>query len=230
MLKEPAQWKITCDNAIFEASRKDERFPFIVALARAMNALNFAHSPTLYAGDRETPDARRDRLNSYFLVSAILYEVLKLVETMHKVFKDDPEFQNGLRLVAKDKGAETFKQDNLDPLRNGAVFHFLPGKFAETLNKATCNECSFIEAEGMANKCVYYPFADVITAEMLVGVASDDEVFDKALIEAMQKTRDLVLKLTLTTETLIIARLKGWGFRLDSAPEEPVSPESPPQG
>jgi hypothetical protein len=54
---------------------------------------------------------------------------------------------------------------NLDPLRNGAVFHFLPERFAETLQKATCNECPFIEAEEIQNKSVYYPFADVITAE-----------------------------------------------------------------
>jgi hypothetical protein len=92
----------------------------------------------------------------------------------------------------------------------------LPDRIAETLKKATCNECPFIEAEGNANKSVYYPFADVITAEILTGFASDDEVFDKALGDAMEKTRKMLLKFALGAETLIIARLKEWNFRLDS--------------
>jgi len=226
MASESDRWRIACDQGAFEASRKDQRFPYIVTLARAMNAVNFAHSPFLYAGERDTPDARRDRLNSYFFASAILYEILKLIEKMHRAFKDDVEFQNGLRLLAKSSIVETLKQDNLDPLRNGAVFHFLPQKFAETLAKATCEDCPFIEAEGNANKSVYYPFADVITAEMLVGFASDDEVFDAALADAMKKTRDLLLKFALAAETLIIARLKEWGFRMNAMAPAPSSPEN----
>lgn len=217
---EPKKWKISCDRTTFEACRSDDKFPFIVALA-AMNALNFAHSPFLHAGERNTPDAQRDRLNSYFFASAILYEVLVLIQKMHKAFQNDEIFQNGLRLLAKGTVAEKLKSNNLDPVRNGAVFHFLPERFAETLEKATCDECPFIEAEGNANKSVYYPFADVITAEMLVGFASDDEVFDAALADSMTKTREMLLKFALAAETLIIARLKGWGFRLDAKPENP---------
>jgi hypothetical protein len=91
---------------------------------------------------------------------------------------------------------QTMERANLDPLRNRAVFHFLPQRFAETLQKATCNECPFIEAEENQNKSVYYPFADVITAEILVGFASDDKAFDSALGNAMTKTRELILRFT----------------------------------
>jgi hypothetical protein len=91
---------------------------------------------------------------------------------------------------------QTMERANLDPLGNGAVFHFLPQRFAETLQKATCNECPFIEAEENQNRSVYYPFADVITAEILVGLASDDKAFDSALGNAMTKTRELILRFT----------------------------------
>jgi hypothetical protein len=61
---------------------------------------------------------------------------------------------------------------------------------------------------------VYYPFADVITAEMLVGFASDSDEFYEALGLAMDKTRDLVLKFTKAAEILIAFHLKAWGFEL----------------
>jgi hypothetical protein len=66
---------------------------------------------------------------------------------MNKTFKDDPVFQGGLQPLLKDRAVQTMERANLDPLRDGAVFHFLPERFAETLQKATCNECPFIEAE-----------------------------------------------------------------------------------
>jgi hypothetical protein len=67
---------------------------------------------------------------------------------------------------------QTMERANLDPLRNGAVFHFLHSGSRRRYKKPPCNECPFIEAEENQNKSVYYPFADVITAEILVGFAS----------------------------------------------------------
>jgi hypothetical protein len=91
---------------------------------------------------------------------------------------------------------QPMERANLGPLRNGAVFHFLPQRFAESLQKATCNEAPFIETEENQNKSAYYPFADVINAEILVGFASDDKAFDSALGNAMTKSRELILRVS----------------------------------
>jgi hypothetical protein len=88
------------------------------------------------------------------------------------------------------------------PFTQWRCIHFLPERFAETLQKATCNECPFIEAEENQNQSVYYPFADVITAEILVGFASDDKAFDSVLGNAMTKTRELILWFTNNSQGL----------------------------
>jgi hypothetical protein len=164
----------------------------------------------LYASDKNTPDAKRDRINSYFFASSIPYEAMQLIRSMKKTFRNDEVFQKGLKALLKDTNVQKVEQKSLKPVRNGAVFHFLPERFAETLQKASCDNCPFIEAQGNATKSVYYPFADVITAEMLVGFASDSDEFYEALGLAMDKTRDLVLKFTKAAEILIVFHLKAW--------------------
>ena len=78
----------------------------VVALARVVNALNAAHSLMVRTENRNTPAALRDRMNSYFFVSAILYESLKLIRAMSKVCGDDKSFETSLRLVLKDTSAK----------------------------------------------------------------------------------------------------------------------------
>jgi hypothetical protein len=66
----------------------------------------------LYAGDNPSPRAARDRLNSYFFGSAIMYEALKLVRAMNQLFSDDEIFQNDLRLMLKDLKCWGFKSED----------------------------------------------------------------------------------------------------------------------
>ena len=76
-------WQVTCSQRAFESCRVDPKFPYIVALARAVNALLFVRSVMNYIPKEiVTPAAKRDRLNSYFFGSAIMYEVLHLIRDM----------------------------------------------------------------------------------------------------------------------------------------------------
>jgi hypothetical protein len=49
----------------------------------------------------DTPAALRDRMNPYFFASGILYESLKLIRAMNKVFAGDKSFETSLRLILK---------------------------------------------------------------------------------------------------------------------------------
>ena len=89
-------WQVTGTAEVFERCKKDERFPYIVALSRAVNSLNFVHSAMLCAGQEPTPDARRARLNSYFFASALLYEGIRLIRAMNQPFKTDDLYRKGL--------------------------------------------------------------------------------------------------------------------------------------
>jgi hypothetical protein len=205
-------WKIECDGETFERCRRDDKFAYIVALARAVNALSFVHSAILHVGDADSPEATRERINSYLFASAILYEGIKLVKAMERTFLDDVEFQNGLRLTLRDKTARDIEQTHLNPARNHAVFHFLPHRFAGAINKANPKTCIFIAARGETRRDIHYPFADIVAAEILVGLSSDREEFYPKLKEAMVSTRDLLVRFTNDAETFISHHLDRWGF------------------
>jgi hypothetical protein len=49
----------------------DKKFAYVVALARAVNALNSAQSLMMSTENRKTPAALRDRMNSLFFASVV---------------------------------------------------------------------------------------------------------------------------------------------------------------
>jgi hypothetical protein len=113
-----------------------------------MNALNGAHALMLSMMDKNTPSAQRDRSNSHFLISAVLYETLLLIRKMASVFNDDESFEKSLRLILQDPSAQALEQMHLKAARNDLAFHFLPDKFAEDLaNTAAPDWCSLTVSE-----------------------------------------------------------------------------------
>jgi hypothetical protein len=213
MSAQDQDWRIICDDETFGRCKKDARFPYIVTLARAVNALNFANSAMVNARGKYDPAAHRDRVNSYLFGSAIMYEALNLIRAMNQPFRDDEAFQNGLRMLLKDRTAQQIQRDNLNPARNRAVFHFIPETFAEIISKTNSIDTPFAANRGKRGENVNYAYADVVAAEILVGLPSNTEEFFSSLWDAMAKTRDLIIKFTDHAERLIAAHLKLWGFK-----------------
>jgi hypothetical protein len=168
----------------------------------------------LHAEDGDAPEAERDRLNSYFFASAILYEGIKLIRAMNQTFKDDVPFQNGLRLFLRDPVALQIEKTHLNPARNQAVFHFVPDTFSKIINSATVDTCVFAQARGQNKRHVRYSYADVVTAEILVGFAANTEEFYETLGTAMASTLDLVIRFADEAEKLIGYHTAQWGFKV----------------
>jgi hypothetical protein len=228
MLTPDGDWQVTCTREEFEACRNDLKFPFIVALARTVNSLKFVHSAMVHAGTGNSPESRRGRLNSYFFASAILYEGLKLVRAMSRPFRQDELFKRGLRELLRDKDVQAIEQAHLNPARNKAVFHFLPQFFAATIASATCDECIFASGRGKRREELYYPFADVIAAGILVGYSSDTDGYYARLGKAMSDTSDFMMRFIDAAEFLIAYYIKHWGFRAtEILPANPLPPASP---
>jgi glycyl-tRNA synthetase beta subunit len=208
---------------VFDKCRTDKKFAYVVALARAVNALNSAHSLMMSAGGRNDPAAIRDRTNSYFFVSAILYETLKLIRKMSPVFGKDKSFQDSLQIVLKDKTAQALEQRHLKAARRDAVFHFLPDRFAEAIEKTPMTECVFASITGQQRGSIHYTFADLIAAEIGVGSRIDDSVL---VNDMMEKTLNLVKQFINHSENFIADQLNGLGFEV--LPFLPASPKNPP--
>jgi hypothetical protein len=204
----------------------DPKFAYVVALARAVNALNAAHSLMVSSEGRDTPAALRDQMNSYFFVSGILYELLKLIRAMSKVFGGDKSFETSLRLILKDTSGQTLEQMHLKSVRNDGVFHFLPDQFAKALAKTGMTECVFASSTVEAKRGdIHYAFADYITAEMMVGTRLDDNV---VVTQMMEKTLHLVKQFVEHSENFIADQLNRWGFEV--LPASPGAPENQSPG
>jgi hypothetical protein len=212
MRKQPVEWEIVCDKNVFQRCQRDPKFPFIVALARVVNALNSSHSLITRKFKRATPETARNRMNSFFFSSALLYEGIRLIRKMNRVFADDPFFQNGLRRLLRDPVAQRVEQSHLKPGRNHAIFHFLPDKFEEAIQRGSHRSCVFISARGKESGDAHLLYADIVAAEMLIGIPSDKAEFLPAVRRSGKETGDLVVRFTEAAEELIIPRLRAWGF------------------
>lgn len=93
------------------------------------------------------------------------------------------------------------------------MFHFLPDLFSTIVNSATVDECLFAAGRGIKKKEVSYPFADVVTSEILVGFASGTEDFYEVLAVAMSGTKELAIRFADEAESLISRNLDIWGFQ-----------------
>jgi hypothetical protein len=207
------KWEVTCDRETFQRIRSEEKFPYVVALARAVNALYAIHSLLPLKPTSDSPARVRNGMNSYFFSSALLYEGLALVRRMKRIFKDDEIFKNGLLTLLKDPVAQRVEQNHLNPARNHAVFHFLPDKFKSAIDKGRDDRQVFIAAVGKKKSLLHYSYADVLAAEMLVGAPSDDPKFWSTFENAAKETSDFVIKFANDAEDLIGNHLKAWGFK-----------------
>jgi hypothetical protein len=203
-------------------AKADKKFPYVVALARAVNALNSAHSLMMSTSNRNTPDAMRDRMNGHFFVSGILYETLKLIRSMSSVFTGDRSFERSMRMVLKDASGQALEQMHLKSARHGGVFHFAADRFAEAIAKTPMVECVFTSSgRGEKRGGIHHDFADLITTEMLVGKRIDDEAVVNRMFE---KTLDLVQKITEHSENFIADQLNVWGFEIRPSRSVPSPP------
>jgi hypothetical protein len=213
MTKRQIDWTVTCDREAFKRCQQEPKFPYIVALARAVNALNTSHSLIVKSYRVDTPEVIRNRMNSFFFSSALLYEGIRLVRKMKKLFADDDVYQQGLGALLRDPVAQRVEQMHLNPARNRAVFHFLPEEFERAIREENHPSCTFIGAHGTKNRHVHFSYADVVAAEMLVGIPSDKEEFWPAVRKSSEDTGALLMRFAESAERIIVRYLMMWGFR-----------------
>jgi hypothetical protein len=212
------QWDIVCEPAILEKLKTEERFWQVIALARSVNALSFAHWAMVPVLEDDSWHGKRTRTNSFFFACGILYEALLLVEKMNKNFHTEDTF-GGLKTILKDKTARKIRSLHLGRARNNVVFHYLPESFGEIVNIPGLSECSFVAGVGKTRVQSYYTFADVLAMEFFVGFAANNsEKFYDVLGELMISTRQLAANFVDAADHLISRCLLTWGFKMREQP------------
>ena len=206
-------WSISCDELQFDHCRRDPRFAYLVALARALNALSSSHSLLFLHSTGDSPEEVRSLMNSYFFSSALLYEAIRLIKDMNKPFANDLIFKRGLKRLLQDPAAQKIEQMHLNPARNHAVFHFLPEKFDRAIKKQSVHSCVFMAGKGWKRGEIHFLYADIVAGEMMIGVPAHEEQFFDKLKKAAAETSNLIGKFAEAAERLIYTRLHDWGFQ-----------------
>jgi hypothetical protein len=213
LLESEEEWEIACDRETFQRVRREAKFPYIVALARAVNAMNSIHSLLRRPPGPETPERVRNGINSYFFASALLYEGLILIRKMNSTFANDETFQGGLRMLLKDPVAQMVERDHLNSARNHVVFHFLPDEFKKAIDKSADDRQVFITGIGEKKGDLHYSYADTLAAEVIAGTSNDDPKFWSTFENAARDTSELLITFADEAEELIANYLGAWGFK-----------------
>jgi hypothetical protein len=201
------RWTITVRD--FAKVKKDPAFCSIVALARAVNALHFVHTPLLGNENDNTPAGMRTRYNSLLFTSALLAEASLLVPGMHKHFKGDQHFQK-LAAVLNGKQARELISKNLFPVRNKLVFHFDAEEVRKQLADLQLQDPILLTAMGRMKVQTYHELADLAAVRTLFGpvIPGPEDKFTPILRSLSEVAVDFLV----AAEEFMVAALtkRGW--------------------
>ena len=216
------RWALRISKLQFDKIKTEEGFWGVVALARAVNALRFVHSP-LEHYQNDSPGALRVRYNSFFFNCALFYEADLLVQKLHQYHGGLPEFQ-ALAAVMTSKPALALRDGSLNPLRNKFVFHFDIDATGTQLTNLSQADPIFISGMGGTNQQTYYELPDICAISTFLGSVS----LDDAAIQGMVKmAADLTLQFLEKAELFLFARLEKSGWKVVPADEASLLTETP---
>src|SRR6266550_231019 len=154
-------WSITCSETDFAKHRNDPAFHQLVALGRLLNALQFVFDATPKRFKR-TPAGLRQRVNSLFFFSAVLFEGWKLINRMAQHYRGDPTWPRGFGSILSNREYEQLISTSFKPLRNLSVFHFAEDEIGNVLRAYPVDEPEVALATGRGVGPPYYQLADML--------------------------------------------------------------------
>ena len=178
MSDQPGNWEIYLSKEEFDKIRSDPRLAILLNLARTVNALTFCFRSLLQSTNDSTPAGQRHYFNSFLFACGILYEGLKVANTLGKRFGDRDSFRKGFGRLLKDKETKRLQETVLNSMRNKIVFHFEADAMSTTLNELDLNSYSFAIGQGSTSGEAYYKLADDIAINFIIGSPGthEDEV------------------------------------------------------
>lgn len=206
--------------------RTDPRFHAVMKLSRIANTIRYTQVSLLEHRLADTPTAKRQRFSSFFYASAIVFEGLKLTQTLGKEFSELPEFKAGFGRIHSDPKVRRLRETLLDRARNELVFHLDASVPKESL--ATLNVDKWVVASGFGPqiKDSYFDLADVLLVHYLIDSPASNEEFLPAYKQALVEVTELLLDFISSAESLIARVLKDLGATLEyPAPPSTGRPE-----
>ena len=86
-------WEIVCSQQTLQRLRVNRGFQRTVALGRLVNQIRFAQFALIPIRRDDSPVGIRQRINSFFLVGALLHEGMQLAQRLAQDYRESPSFQ-----------------------------------------------------------------------------------------------------------------------------------------
>lgn len=209
-------WELVCSPGAFRQLRRDPSFQKLVALARTTNSLRFTHQAITTAGPSQSLVGLGQRLSAVLYMCALLFEGLRLSQTLGRYYKDRASFREGFALLHSDEEVASFRRNVLEPLRNKAVFHLDQDAVRDgLLAREDDDEVVFARGTGAARGQTYYQLADEAVARFLVGCPSNGNAFKEGFIDLLNRSTKIAVRFGTCADSLIWDVLKRgpWAMR-----------------
>lgn len=241
-------WRLEIPPERLATLRDDESFHQILALGRLLNTLRFLQFSFLgIAGNQdpsslwfrlrqwldairravplrflkpspERPAAMRQRITTFLLTAAALFEGLRLLQGMRQNFRERHAWQREIAPILQDRLFDRLFGDSLRPLRDGAVFHFFYDVLGPPLKRLPAENVIFLSSFGRAQGQLVYELSDRLALDIFIGdAATMEQHLDRARV-LMTRTRDLLIQVNNAGEALIAEYAYEQGFQLVRGP------------
>jgi len=221
---QPKNWEIYISKENFENLKSDVRFAALIPLARVVNALKFCFHTLIDYGNADTPSSQRQHINSFLFACGVLYEGLKIANTLGKHFGDRDFFRNGFGQLLKSKETKRLNDTVLNPMRNKLVFHFDEDVAPTVLKNFDLELYAFASSSGRRSGDVYYNLADEVAINFILGEPGSKEEELRIFSESLESISIALTEYVNAADLLIAHVLKEMGWigreRKNSTPQD----------
>jgi len=197
------EWRIKVPRDRFEALRGDERFRQVLVLGRMLNSLRFLQCTFLGAVDLKPPADIRHQFSAFFFLVAVMYEGLRLLKRMGKLFRDSKSWRQKISPILQDRAFERLFTSSMDPLRNQAVFHFFEDSIETPLAACDPKDYTVVVGSGRGQKQVFYELSDLLALDIFIGTLGSTQEQTRRAMRLMDQTLDLLNKVVEASASLI---------------------------
>jgi hypothetical protein len=160
----------------------------------------------------------RQRITTFLLTAATLFEGIKLLQKMRRNFRHRPVWETEVAPILKDRLFERLFAHSLGPLRDGAVFHFFHDVMGPLAERLPAESVIFLSSFGKEQGQLVYELSDRLALDIFIGDAATMEAqLDRARV-LMTRTKDLMIQVNNAGEALIAEYALEQGFQLVRGP------------
>lgn len=208
MSEESKTWEIYISKDEFENIRNDPRFVSLLILGRIVNGINFCLQSLLQSNEDSTPAGQRQRFNSFLIGCGVLYEGLKVANTLGKYFNDRDSFRNGFGRLLKDQETKKLQETVLDSMRNKVAFHYDEDVVTTTLENLNLASYAFATASSEKLGAIYFRLADEVAINFIIGEPGSKEEETRVFREIFTSTSHVLTEFVRCANELIPDVLK----------------------